>query len=44
VKNLRIHVRRGEEETNRVYKKWENNDYRNMKVMRRVEDRWITYI
>ena len=39
-----MRVRRGEEETNRVYKKCEKKDYKNMKVMRGVEDRWITYI
>jgi hypothetical protein len=44
MKNLRMSVRREEEESHRVYKKWEKNDYKNMKVVRGVEGRWITYI
>jgi hypothetical protein len=44
MKELRMRVRMGEAETNSVYKKWEKKDYKNMKVMRGVEDRWVTYI
>jgi hypothetical protein len=44
MKNQRMRLRKGEEGTNRAYKKWEKKDYKNMKGMRGVEDKWITYI
>jgi hypothetical protein len=44
MKELRMCVRREEEERNRVYKKFGKKDYKNMKVMRGVEDIWLTNI
>jgi hypothetical protein len=44
MKKLRTRVRKGEEETNKVYKKWEKKYYKYMKVMRGEEQRWRTYM
>jgi hypothetical protein len=43
MKTLRMSVRMGEE-SHRVCKKWEKNYYKNIKAVRGVEGRWVTYI